>query len=152
MPCQGPSAEEEALHRKYLEKLKDPVFLEEQAKLKAENEYQWKNGGQEKYRKKKEFELQIEDSLKRERNNNKIANLIKKSDLEEIAFNSFMSVFLCKAMELIVSNNLMAHTYADMEWWWEEHKYRDNNNDKSSVSKEELYKKLYQINNQFKVI
>lgn len=76
-------------------------------------------------------------------------NLSNYSPIEKEAFNSFMTVFLCKAMDLIASNNLMQHTYHEMEWWWKEHKYRDNNNNKASDGFTQ--KKLVEIQERYKV-
>src|ERR1700752_4402259 len=62
------------------------------------------------------------------RYNEIIGKLVKKesvSELENTAFNSFMTVFLCKAMDLVKISNQMQYTYHDMEWWYDEHKRRD---------------------------
>ena len=147
MPCQGPSLQEIELERRYKEKLKDPVFLEKEAERIAKQKYEWENFGKQKYEDKSKFEKE----LNYKEHKDFIHNQINKGDLENIAFNSFMTVFLCKAMQLIESNNLMQHTYSYMEWWWNEHKHRDANNDESSLSKEELIKKLIDINNYYKI-
>lgn len=73
------------------------------------------------------------------------------SEIEHIAFHSFMTVFLCKAMELIETNNLMQHTYEDMEWWWREHQIRDKNNDRSKTNPEVLEKRLKKIYSKYKI-
>lgn len=147
MPCQGPSREEEELNKKFLEKLKDPIFLEERAKEIAISTYDWENGGKQRYKE----ELEIQEKLNKKKKKERLKKLIKSGDLEKIAFDSFMAVFLCKAMKLLESNNLLRFTYTDMEWWYNEHKYRDNNLNKSSLSKIELYKKLDSINKSYKV-
>jgi len=72
-------------------------------------------------------------------------------ETEDIAFNSFMTVFLCKAMDIIGSNNLMQHTYPDMEWWYKEHKTRDANNDKSLMKRSDLNIKLKFIEDKYKI-
>ncbi len=147
MPCQGPSLQEEELHRKYLEKLKDPAFLEVEAIKMAKANYEWEHFHKKKY----EDKCKIEKELYYEKRNSKLSNEINKGDLESIAFNSFMTVFLCKAMELIESNNLMDYTYHDMEWWYKEHKYRDVNNDQSKIDEKDLIQKLIDISNQYTV-
>jgi hypothetical protein len=81
-----------------------------------------------------------------------IEKLTKKStqsDVETLAFSSFMSVFLCKAMGLIESNGLIQHTYHEMEWWYGEHKKRDRGELDTSIS--DVLDKLGKINNKFKV-
>ncbi len=149
MPCQGPSIEEIELKRLYLEKLKDPIFLEKEAIKIAESKYQWENGERDIFIEKTKIEEKIRGQ------NNKVLfetrnKWLKDSALEDISFNSFMSVFLCKAMELIITNNLIQHTYPDMEWWYNEHRFRDINN-KSSLENFELLEKLNNINQNYKV-
>lgn len=73
------------------------------------------------------------------------------SELEKIAFDSFMTVFLCKAMDIIGSNNMMQFTYPDMEWWYKEHKSRDKNNDRSLLANSKIQDKLERINKKYKV-
>lgn len=147
MPCQGPTKEEILLQELYKEKLKDPIFLQEEAEKIAKAKYEWENFG----RKKFEDKIKLEKELEIKKHSDFIENQTEKGDLENIAFNSFMTVFLCKAMTLIETNNLMQHTYNEMEWWWNEHKYRDKNNDKSSLTKQELTEKLLEIINKYKV-
>jgi len=147
MPCMGPTPEDMERDRQYHEKLKNPVFLAKEAERMAKSTYEWENFGKKQWEDQKKFE----NDLKHQIHQDYLRNQIGSGDLEGIAFKSFMTVFLCKAMELIKTNNLMQHTYTDMEWWWKEHKYRDENNEKSKLSKEELIQKLTEISNQYEV-
>ncbi len=72
-------------------------------------------------------------------------------ELENIAFNSFMTVFLCKAMEIVVSNFDYKFVNSDLEWWFKEHQRRDNNHDESELNPEELAKKLIEFNRKYRV-
>lgn len=76
---------------------------------------------------------------------------LKNKNLENIAFNSFMSVFLCRAMEIIVSNFGYKFVNSDLEWWFKEHQRRDLNDDKSELTAEELAKKLIEFKKKYKV-
>lgn len=81
-----------------------------------------------------------------------IKNLTGKStqtSSEALAFSSFMSVFLCKAMNLIETNGLMNYTFHEMEWWYKEHKKRDLGDYSTPFS--DLLDKLGKIENKFKV-
>jgi len=78
-------------------------------------------------------------------------NLSSYSKLENEAFTGFMAVFLCKAMELVVINDLTKHVWEDLEWWFKEHKFRDNNNNKRLTPKDECNKRLKRIKEHYKV-
>ena len=80
-----------------------------------------------------------------------IKRLSELSELEKIAFNSFMTVFLCKAMDIVVSNFKYKYVNSDLEWWYKEHKSRDGNNDVSTLSKEEVEQKLSEIQEKYRV-
>jgi hypothetical protein len=80
-----------------------------------------------------------------------IKRLNELSDLEKTAFNSFMTVFLCKAMGIVVSNFEYKYVTSDLEWWYKEHKSRDDNNDVSTLSKEEVEQKLSEIQEKYRV-
>jgi hypothetical protein len=80
-----------------------------------------------------------------------IKRLNELSELEKTAFNSFMTVFLCKAMDIVVSNFEYKYVNSDLEWWYKEHKYRDANDDKSSLSQQEIDEKLSHIQQKYKV-
>tara|TARA_R110000868_G_scaffold131275_2_gene341224 strand:+ start:230 stop:571 length:342 start_codon:yes stop_codon:yes gene_type:complete len=80
-----------------------------------------------------------------------IKRLNELSDLEKTAFNSFMTVFLCKAMDIVVSNFGYKYVNSDLEWWYKEHKSRDDNDDISTLSKEEVEKKLSEIQEKYRV-
>lgn len=147
MPCTGPSLQEIELDRRYKEKLKDPEFLEKEAERIAKAKYRYENFDKKKW----EDQIKLENSLEHQSHQDFLRNQIDKGDLEGIAFSLFMTVFLCKAMELLGSNNLMQYTYNDMEWWWNEHKYRDTHNEESKLSKKELIQKLTEISNHYKV-
>jgi hypothetical protein len=81
-----------------------------------------------------------------------IIRLNELSELEKIAFNSFMAVFLCKAMDIVVSNFGYKYVNSDLEWWFKEHKIRDGNNNLSTLSTEEVKQKLSKIQKNYKVI
>lgn len=70
---------------------------------------------------------------------------------EKVAFGSFMTVFLCKAMELIEVNGLMGQTYEAMEWWYKEHKYRDTHLEATAITQKELEAILERIKNHYSV-
>lgn len=95
----------------------------------------------------------LSDSLFEEnaRLRKRIEELEKLSELEKVAFNSFMTVFLCKAMEIVVSNFGYKYVNSDLEWWFKEHKNRDNNNDESTLPKEVIDHKLLEIQQKYKV-
>ena len=80
-----------------------------------------------------------------------ICRLEELSELEKVAFNSFMTVFLCKAMDIVVSNFEYKYINSDLEWWYKEHKSRDDNNNVSKLSEDEIEKKLLQIQKKYKV-
>lgn len=81
-----------------------------------------------------------------------IKRLTELSELEKVAFNSFMTVFLCKAMDIVVSNFGYKYVNSDLEWWFKEHKRRDNNHNESELTSEELAKKLIEFKTKYKVI
>ena len=81
----------------------------------------------------------------------RIEELEKLSEIEKVAFNSFMTVFLCKAMEIVVSNFGYKYLNSDLEWWFKEHKNRDNNNDESTLPKEVIDHKLLEIQKKYRV-
>lgn len=80
----------------------------------------------------------------------RIQEAIASGYLEQLAFHSFMTVFLCKAMKLIESNNLMAFTFHEMEWWYREHQRRDQGLS-PVLTPEELTIRLLKINDYHKV-
>jgi len=80
-----------------------------------------------------------------------IKRLNELSELEKTAFNSFMTVFLCNAMNIVVSNFEYKYVNSDLEWWYKEHKNRDDNNDVSTLSKEEVDQKLSEIQEKYRV-
>ncbi len=132
MPCRGPSAEEELYdHRlenepgfRESEKIRLDAFFkqeDEKRKIRIEKEEQ-------------EFNDELTDK-----------------NLENIAFNSFMSVFLCRAMEIIVSNFDYKFVNSDLEWWFKEHQRRDNNHDESELTSEELAEKLIEFKEKYRV-
>jgi hypothetical protein len=71
--------------------------------------------------------------------------------LENLFFNSPMTVFLCKTMDIVVSNFGYKWTTHDLEWWHKEHKYRDNHDGESLIDKKELAEKLIQLEKIYKV-
>jgi hypothetical protein len=73
------------------------------------------------------------------------------SDLEKVAFNSFMSVFLCKTMDIVVSNFGYKYVNTDLEWWYKEHKFRDDNKNESELTTEEITKKLIEFETKYRV-
>jgi hypothetical protein len=87
--------------------------------------------------------------------NNKLLNLEENkatiASIEDVAFNSFMTVWLCKAMNMLDSQGVLHFMTADALWWYDEHQYRDANGDKSSLTQEEIAKKLVTIINNHKV-
>ena len=90
------------------------------------------------WRKKEQERLKmIKDELDKE---------ISEGHLENLFFNSPMTVFLCKTMEIVVSNFGYKYTMHDLEWWYKEHMYRDNHNGESLIDKKELAEKLIQLN------
>lgn len=132
MPFKGPSLEEELYYQRIQN---DPKFAKsEQIRL---DDF---------------FKVQSEINEQREKEKEKEFNdeLINKN-LENIAFNSFMSVFLCRAMEIVVSNFDYKFVNSDLEWWFKEHQCRDNNHDKSKLTPEELAKKLIKFKKKYTV-
>jgi len=132
MPCRGPSREEEEYYHRINT---NPAFAKsEQIRLdgffKAQDELT--------KQRKKESKKEFNDEL-------------KNKNLENIAFNSFMSVFLCKAMEIVVSNFDYKFVNSDLEWWFKEHQRRDNNHDESELNPEELAKKLIEFKTKYRV-
>ncbi len=128
MPCQSaPSKEEMEFHEEYKN---NPIFKREIDERRA-----------------------LYDSTVARFNSiiDKITQKNSFSDLEKVAFDSFMTVFLCKAMDIIGSNNMMQFTYPDMEWWYKEHKSRDKNGDKSLLLDSEIQENLERINKKYKV-
>jgi len=89
------------------------------------------------------------EKLKKEKE--EVDKELKEGNLENMAFNSFMSVFLCRAMDIVVSNFGYKFIPPDLEWWYKEHKYRDNHQDKSSLTKEEITTKMIEFSRQFQV-
>lgn len=132
MPCRGPSPEEELYYNRINT---DPEFAKsEQIRL---DDF---------------FNVQAELSKQRKKEREKEFNdELKNKNLENIAFNSFMSVFLCRAMEIVVSNFDYKFVNSDLEWWFKEHKRRDLNHDKSELTPEELAKKLIEFNTKYNV-
>lgn len=146
MPCRGPSPEEWAAHLEYERKMKeDPEFAKKERERIAKDLFEWENGGKQK------AEAEVRERMEKERKRKiDILNAnIRSGELEKKAFEGFMAVFLCKAMELIVTNGLLRHVYSHMEWWWEEHRKRDNND--FSTPKEELYTRLLECKNLYRV-
>ena len=132
MPCRGPSPEEEF----YYHRLDNDPRFRESEKIRLDSFFKQED---EKYKIHKEKEEQeFNDEL-----NNK--------NLENIAFNSFMSVFLCRAMEIIVSNFDYKFVNSDLEWWFKEHQRRDNNHDQSELTSKELAEKLIEFKRKYKV-
>lgn len=97
----------------------------------------------------------METESKRYRGLLDVANeRLKMNDLERVAFDSFMSVMLCKAMDLIAGNDMMKYTTHEMEWWYNEHKFRDDFEGKQGVdgsSRPEILQKLEAINQKYTV-
>ena len=92
----------------------------------------------EKYEKERQKKLKmIKDELDKE---------MSKGHLENLFFNSPMTVFLCKAMEIVVKETGYKYVMHDLEWWYKEHEYRDNHNGESLIDKKELAEKLIQLN------
>jgi len=89
--------------------------------------------------------------LRKEEKEKEFNDELKDKNLENIAFNSFMSVFLCRAMEIIVSNFDYKFVNSDLEWWFKEHQRRDNNHDESELKPEELAKKLIEFKTKYRV-
>ena len=132
MPCRGPSAEEEQYYHRINT---DPAFAKsEQIRLDAFFKGQDELSKQRKKEREKEFNDELTDK-----------------NLENIAFNSFMSVFLCRAMEIIVSNFDYKFVNSDLEWWFKEHQRRDNNHDESELTSEELAEKLIEFKEKYRV-
>jgi hypothetical protein len=96
------------------------------------------------------FKVQSEISKQRKKEREKEFNdELTDKNLENIAFNSFMSVFLCRAMEIVVSNFDYKFVNSDLEWWFKEHQRRDNNHDESELTPEELAKKLIEFKKKY---
>ena len=81
----------------------------------------------------------------------KLDKEMSEGQLENLFFNSPMTVFLCKTMDIVVSNFGYKWTTHDLEWWYEEHKYRDNHNGESLLDKKELAEKLIELEKYYKV-
>jgi hypothetical protein len=98
------------------------------------------------------FKAQDELSKQRKKERKKEFNdELKNKNLENIAFNSFMSVFLCRAMEIVVSNFDYKFVNSDLEWWFKEHQRRDLNHDESELTAEELAEKLIEFKKKYTV-
>jgi hypothetical protein len=97
----------------------------------------------------------IKKSRIAEKLNEKLLNLksTKKSieSIEDVAFNSFMTVWLCKAMSLLDSKGILHFMTSDARWWYDEHQYRDANLNASRLTHKELAEKLTTIINNHKV-
>lgn len=82
----------------------------------------------------------------------KLINLLKKKSNQtptyQIGFDSFMTVFLCKAMKIIERENLIIDTYHEMEWWYNIHKKLDKGEE---VNMKEVKAKLKDISERFTV-
>jgi hypothetical protein len=116
-----------------LEGTPDTRTTKERKAMEAEREREDK-----KWRKEEQRRLQmIKDELDKEMSEGRLENLF---------FNSPMTVFLCKTMDIIVSNFGHKFTTHDLEWWHKEHTYRDHNNGESLIDKKELAEKLIQLN------
>lgn len=133
MPCQGgPTNEELAFAQRMAN---DPEFCKQQREI-------WRQAKIEReknYKKRLKEEKQI---LENELNNH---------TLENIAFNSFMTVFVCRLMQIVISNFGYKFLPEEFEWWWHEHGWRDTHNDTTLKNKEELAKKLIEIAKEYKV-
>lgn len=124
MPCQG-----------------NPYFTYTDKELKAiraRQEREYKKSEKERQKRLK----MIKDELDKE---------MSKCHLENLFFNSPMTVFLCKAMEIVVKETGCKYVMHDLEWWYKEHTYRDNHNGESLLDKKELAEKLIQFNKIYKV-
>ena len=138
MPCQGGPTAEEILRQQEWDKLSE---TEKETKRKEKRIF-W----EEQNKKFKEYE-EMGKKIKKKMLNNELDN----KTLENIAFNSFMSVFLCKAMNIVVSNFGYKFIGDDLEWWYKEHKARDANNDKSILSDTELAEKMLFLKERYQV-
>lgn len=147
MPCRGPSPEEYKAMMEHLNNMKDPEYARKYNEDMERAHYEWEHGGKQAFEEK--LRLQQEQDLKLKEM--AIEKEIESRNLENMSFNSFMTVFLCKALEIIDAKDLWLHTYHDMEWWYKEHKKRDNNNNVSDTPKKELIEKLMNINEYYKV-
>jgi hypothetical protein len=124
MPCQG---------NPYI------TYTDKEIKaIKARQEREYKKSEKEKQRRLKMM-------------NDEIDTEISERHLEKLFFNSPMTVFLCKTMDIVVRDTGYKYITHDLEWWYKEHKYRDHNNGESLLDKEELAKKLIQLNKIYKV-
>jgi len=83
--------------------------------------------------------------------NDKIDKEMSECHLEHLFFNSPMTVFLCKTMDVVVRYTGYKYITHDLEWWYKEHKYRDNNNGESLLDKRELAEKLIELEKIYKV-
>jgi hypothetical protein len=133
MPCRGgPTNEELAFDAA----MKDPIFAAEQRRI-------WKEEDE-----RMRAHLKIIEEEERRIWEDELVN----HTLEKIAFGSFMTVFMCRLMQIVVSNYGYKFLPEEFEWWWHEHGWRDTHNDQTIKSPEELAKKLIEINNKYKVL
>lgn len=138
MPCKGGPTAEDILRQQRWDKLSEKEREEER----ENNLRLWKQI---------EERLKKEEDKRQKQQKKEFEEELKNKTLENICFNSFMTVFLCKAMDIVVSNFGYKFVNADLEWWYKEHKARDNNNDKSILSEEELAKKMLDFNERYSI-
>jgi hypothetical protein len=138
MPCLGGPTAEEILAQQEWDKLSE----EEKISRRIAREILWKEQDEE-FKKHEELSKKIKEKL--------LNNELENKTLENISFNSFMTVFLCNAMDIVVSNFGYKFVNNDLEWWYKEHKARDVNNDKSILSDTELAEKMIYLKNKYRV-
>lgn len=133
MPCRNDfyESDESIMHKKRM--IEDPIYAKEYLTKEFESNEKWK----------KENIKRIEEE---EKQYNKE---LKEKNLEKLAFGSFMTVFLCKALDIATTNYGEKYIDKDLLWWYKEHQYRDQNNDSTLLTDEELAKKLLEINKKY---
>lgn len=133
MPCQGgPTNAELAFMQRMAN---DPIFC-------AKQREKWRK---EDIRMKKLTIKRVKEEKK------ELENELTNHTLEKIFFNSAMTVFLCRTMQIVIANFGYKFLPIEFEWWWLEHAWRDTHNDESKMDPKELAKKLISLNRTYKV-
>lgn len=133
MPCQGGPTNEELAFAQRMSN--DPVYA---AKMRE----RWRRDSIKAEKLREKWDKEEREELENE---------MKYHTLENIFFKSSMTVFLCRTMQIVISNFGYRFLPEEFEWWWHEHGWRDTHNDVSKKSPEEIAKKVIEISKKYKV-
>jgi len=132
MPCQGGPTNEELA---FAAAMKDPIYA-------AIQREKWRLMDIERNKKHK---LRIEEEER------VFQDELTNHTLENIFFKSSMTVFLCRTLQIVISNFGYKFLPEEFEWWWHEHGWRDTHNDQSNKNPGELARKLIEISKKYYV-